>query len=65
MTHDTADSVPTFDKTNMAKFYDATALFFKRQPSPPEVVNRCGIPGLEVSESTWAEWEAAVEANAR
>ena len=65
MTPTFPDAEPTFDKKNMTKFYDATALFFKRQPSPPEVVSGCGIPGLEVSESTWAEWEAAIKAQTR
>ena len=65
MTDDTTDSGPSFNQKNMARFYAATALFLGRQPSPPELVNGCGIPGLEVSESSWAEWEAAVEANAR
>jgi len=65
MTQESTDSAPLLDKINVAQFYDATALFFKRQPSPPEVVGGCGIPGLEVSESTWAEWEAAVEAYTR
>ena len=65
MTHHTPDLTPAFDKTNMAKFYDATALLFKRQPRMSELVSGCAIPGGEVSELSWAEWEAAVEANAR
>ena len=65
MTHDTTEPTLAFDPKNMVRFYDATTLFFKRQLSPVEVVGRCGIPCLGVSESTWARWKTEVEAERR
>jgi len=61
----TPQEKPGFDKTKLARFYDATALLFKRQPTLPTSDCGCGIPGLEVSESTWAEWEEAVNTSTR
>ena len=61
MTDNAAEPSPHFDPKRMAKFYTATALFFKRKAPTLEPIAGCRIPGLDVSESTWAKWDAAVK----
>lgn len=65
MTHDTPEPAPDFDPANMAKFFDATTLFFKRQLSPVEVVGRGGPPCFALSEAAWLEREADIKAKNR
>jgi hypothetical protein len=65
MTPTTPAPVPDFDPRSMAKFYDATALFFKRKLGTVEVLGRGGTPCLAVTESPEADRAARVESNTR
>lgn len=65
MTPNTPEHVPDFDPKNMAKFYDATALFFKRKLGTVEPVGRGGTPCSAVNESRRPERAARVDSNTR